>query len=90
MHYEFPKTIAFSRHTIVVDQVQTKCTWSTPGLAYGVDSVNRTSGAMYTEYFYLEIHVRFEKEAEEKTRLVVVAEVIWEKPCLLKSRIGNF
>merc|ERR1712223_362895 len=67
MHYEFPKTIAFSRHTIVVDQVQTRCTWCTPGLAYGVNSVNRTSGAMYTEYFYLEIHVRLEKEGDDKT-----------------------
>ena len=87
MHYEFPKTIAFSRHTIVVDQVQTRCTWCTPGLAYGVNSVNRTSGAMYTEYFYLEIHVRFEKEGDDKTRLSVVADIVWEKPCLLKSRV---
>ena len=89
MHYEFPKTIAFSRHTIVVDQVQTRCTWCTPGLAYGVNSVNRTSGAMYTEYFYLEIHVRLEKEGDDKTRLSVVADIIWEKPCLLRVSISK-
>ena len=39
-------------------------TFSNLGLAYGVDSINRTSGAMYTEYFYLEIHVRLEKEGK--------------------------
>ena len=40
MHYEFPKTVAFTKYTVCTDQEQTKCTWSNPGLAYGVDVVS--------------------------------------------------
>ena len=31
MHYEFPKTIAFSRNIMNVNQIQTKTPWSIPG-----------------------------------------------------------
>ena len=87
MHYEFPKTIAYTRHKMVVDQIQTKCHWSKKGIGYGIDSVVRTTGVLYSDYFYLEIHTRFEKNEESKTRLIVIADIVWEKPCLLKSRI---
>ena len=72
---------------INVDQIQTKCSWSTKGLAYGVDSINRSSGVMYADYFYLDIHVRLQKESDNKTRMIVTSELIWEKPCLLKSKV---
>ena len=31
MHYEFPKTIAFAKYTVAVDQVQKNHSWSVPG-----------------------------------------------------------
>ncbi len=57
------------------------------GVAYAVDSANRTTGVTYADYFVLNIHHRFTKEEGNKTRINVIAEVIWEKPCLFKSKI---
>lgn len=90
MHYEFPKTIAFSRHNLVVDQVQSKVDWYRPGHVYAVNSVSRNSGVMYSDYFHLEIHTRFTREAlPGSTRMVVVVNIIFDKPCLFKSRIES-
>jgi hypothetical protein len=89
MHYEFPKTIAFSTLMLHVDQVQTKCDWSKSGQAYGVDSISRTTGVMYSDYFHLAVHTRFQKDSEDfgKTRLIVAVNIVWDKPCLWKSKI---
>lgn len=86
MHYEFPRTIAFSRYIINVDQVQ-NLTLNSPGLVYEVQSINKSSGVMYADYFYLEINLRLEKESENSTRISVFSELVWEKPCILKSKI---
>lgn len=88
MHYEFPKTIAYTQHNMIVDQSQT-LVWSKVGWGYGIDSIVRTTGVLYSDYFYLEIHTRLEKLAENQTKLVVIADIVWEKPCLIKSRIEN-
>ena len=88
MHYEFPKTIAYTQHNMIVDQSQT-LVWSKVGWGYGIDSIVRTTGVLYSDYFYLEIHTRLEKIEENQTKLVVIADIVWEKPCLIKSRIEN-
>ena len=58
-----------------------------PGYAYGVTSTNRSSGVMYADYFMLEVHTRLEKESETKTKLNVIVDITWDKPCLMKSKI---
>ena len=57
------------------------------GYAYGVTSTNRSSGVMYADYFMLEVHTRLEKESETKTKLNVIVDITWDKPCLMKSKI---
>lgn len=86
MHYEFSKTIAFSKYNIVVDQDQLKCPWSVPNVIYGVDQVSRSSGIMYTDYFHLDLHTRFEALESNKTRMTVILNQVWEKSCILKSK----
>lgn len=56
-------------------------------MAYGVNTTNRSSGAPYADYFFVEAHTRFEKIADRKTKLTVVCTLTWEKPCLFKSKI---
>ena len=36
MHYEFPKTIAFAKYTVAVDQVQKNHSWSVPGTVLSI------------------------------------------------------
>merc|ERR1711953_124945 len=86
MHYEFSKTIAFSKLNLSVDQVQTQCDWSTPGEVYGVNNWSRTTGVMYSDYMHLDIHVRLEK-INEQTKITVMCHVVWDKSTLMKSRI---
>ena len=86
MHYEFSKTIAFSKLNLSVDQVQTQCDWSTPGVVYGVNNWSRTTGVMYSDYMHLDIHVRLEK-INEQTKITVMCHVVWDKSTLMKSRI---
>ena len=86
MHYQFPKTIAYTKHNMVVDQIQT-LVWSKAGLGYVIESIVRTKGVLYSDYFFLEIHTRLEKVAENQTKLLVLADIVWEKPCLIQSRI---
>ena len=42
---------------------------------------------MYADYFMLEVHTRLEKESETKTKLNVIVDITWDKPCLMKSKI---
>ncbi len=35
MHYEFGKTVAFSKYNVAVEQEQNLCLWSVPGSCYG-------------------------------------------------------
>lgn len=87
LHYEVPKMLAFTKYMINVNQVQSRCNWSVPGVAYGIDCVTHSSGAIYTDYFYIENHVRLVKEDEKRTKVIAVADIIWEKQCLLKGKI---
>ena len=86
MHYQFPKTIAYTKHNMVVDQIQT-LVWSKAGLGYAIESIVRTTGVLYSDYFFLEIHTRLEKFGDNQTKFLVLADIVWEKPCLIKSRI---
>ena len=86
MHYEFSKTIAFSKLNLSVDQVQTQCDWSTPGVVYGVNNWSRTTGVMYSDYMHLDIHIRLEK-INDQTKITVMCHVVWDKSTLMKSRI---
>ena len=86
MHYEFPKTVAFSKYTVLVDQDQTKCPWSIPNQIYGVDSTSKSSGIMYADTFHVDVHTRLEKE-RNSTKINVVAFIVWDKPCLFKSKV---
>ena len=86
MHYEFSKTIAFSKLNLSVDQTQTQCEWSTPGVVYGVDQWSRTTGVMYSDYMHLDIHVRLEK-LNQQTKITVMCHVVWDKSTIMKSRI---
>ena len=84
-------TIAFGRRyscrSSVVDLMQIKCPWSLPGQAYGIDTVKRWSGCKTADHFYLNVHVRLEKYEDNKTKLVVMADIVWEKSCMLKSKV---
>ena len=86
MHYQFPKTIAYTKHNMVVDQIQT-LVWSKAGLGYAIESIIRTTGVLYSDYFFLEIHTRLEKFGDNQTKFLVLADIVWEKPCLIESRI---
>ena len=37
----------------------------------------------------MKIHIRLEKLEKDTTRLIVVAWVVWEKPCLIQSGIES-
>ena len=55
---------------MVVNSEQNKLPWSTPGLAYGVDSVGRSTGIKYADSFYVDMHTRleaFEKNVQVAT-----------------------
>ena len=87
MNYEFTKTIAFTRGTLNVNQIQTECDWSTPGLVYGIDNWSRTTGMMYADYMHLDIHLRLEKEKEKQTKITVICHIVWDKSTIMKSKI---
>jgi len=87
MHYEFPQAWAFSKYTMYVDQDQSKCDWCSPGRAYGVDSVSRSTGIKYADSFHIDMHTRLEAIDGNKTKLIVIANVVWDKQTILKSKI---
>lgn len=90
MSYTFPKSLAITKYTISVNQAQTRLSWSTPGLAYGVNTVNRSAGAPYADYFFVETHTRFEKvRGENKTKVTILGNLTWEKQCFLRSKIES-
>ena len=72
---------------MVVNGEQNKLPWSTPGLAYGVDSVSRSTGIRYADSFYVDMHTRFEAFEKNKTKLVVITNLVWEKQTIFKSKI---
>ena len=97
--YQFVKTIAFSRNVINVEQSQTK-SLMIPGRMYAVDTITQNAGVMYADYIRTLIHFRFTredlyngdrtvKENRKKTRLQVVADIEFLKPCIFKGRIEN-
>lgn len=97
--YQFVKTIAFSRNVINVEQTQTK-SLMIPGRMYAVDTITQNTGVMYADYIRVLIHFRFTredlhkgdrtiKENRKKTRLQVVADIEFVKPCIFKGRIEN-
>ena len=47
----------------------------------------QNTGVVYADYFRLNIHYRFSAVDLERSRLVVVAEIEFVKPCLFKGRI---
>ena len=70
-----------------MDQDQIKCTWSTPGLAYGVDSVTQSTGIQYADYFHIDCHTRLESFGEKKVVTMCFLEPIF---CKNQSRIVNY
>ena len=72
---------------MLVDQDQIKLPWSTPGQAYGVDSVSRSTGIKYADSFHVDTHTRLEAIDRNKTKLVVIVNLVWDKQTILKSKI---
>lgn len=92
MKYEISKNIAFSRQNVSVEQTQVQLGYSRRGLVYGVDTVTQNSGVVYSDYFRLNIHYRFERDEDKPlshSRLAVVADIEFVKPCLFRGRIES-
>ena len=73
----------------MVNQDQTKCAWSNPGQAYGVDCVSHSTGIQYADYFHINCHNRLESFEENKTKLIIIANIVWDKSTFLKSTIES-
>lgn len=87
MHYEFFKSFAIAKATFSVDQTQRQHSWCTPGLAYGVTSTSRTTGAMYADYFHLDVHTRLERASENETKIDVIVDVVWDRKTIIGGKI---
>ena len=87
MHYEFFKSFAIAKATFSVDQTQRQHSWCTPGLAYGVTSTSRTTGAMYADYFHLDVHTRLERISENETKIDVIVDVVWDRKTIIGGKI---
>ncbi len=42
---------------------------------------------MYADYFHLDLHTRLEKVQHTSTKFIVVANLVWEKQCMLRSKV---
>ncbi|TRY76208.1 hypothetical protein TCAL_05682 [Tigriopus californicus] len=92
MRYEMSKHIAFSRQNVSVEQTQIRQPYCRRGVVYGVDTITINSGVVYSDYFQLNIHYRFVQDEDRPlthSRLIVVADIEFVKPCLFKGRIES-
>ena len=94
VRYEITKYIAFSRQVVQVEQTQVRAPYSRPGRVYAVDTVTRNAGVVYSDYFVIHIHYRLTRDREgshlpPRTRVEVVAEIEFVKPCLFRGRIES-
>lgn len=92
MRYEISKYIAFSRQVVQVQQTQVRAAYCRRGAVYGVDTVTRNSGVVYSDYFVIHIHYRMTADPArqgDRSRMEVVADIEFVKPCLFKARIES-
>ena len=76
-----------------MEQTQIVLGYSRRGRLYGVDTVTKNSGVVYSDYFILNIHYRLtaalpaDGDSAERSRIVAVADIEFLKPCLFRGRI---